>query len=162
MAFADEFNAEIMKLLEGITPEGGFGIPNVQSEVGRLGRGFERAGVRAGEQDIRGLERRGLGQSVLSATTRGRRAQQSQNQLSDAIIQLLTRSGTLAGQQRQGALRTLAPIAEREVNRPSALAQLFGGALNLAGRFGPGLLIKDPLTALLEQSLGQGGRQEFV
>jgi hypothetical protein len=150
------FQQELQKLM-GQFSQYAVGIPEIDAQIRELEEGFRLSGERNAASDRFQLGQAGMGRSVAAATTGGTRGYQAQRESAKSVLDLLVQHGTLKGQQQLGLLGTLAPTAEREANKPSTLAQLIGGGLQLAGTFGIPGLAGNPLEKMLAGILGQGG-----
>lgn len=151
---ARKFESELRSLLSQF---GDFaeGIPNLEQQKTGILREGEARGVRAGATDLDRLQRLGFGRSVGAATVEGTRGAQANRDSMQQILQLITSSGQLQGQQKLALLRALAPIAQQRANRPSTLGRIAGFAGKTAlSLFGPGLISKfggSPLLELLKR-----------
>lgn len=156
-----DFTQELNKIMAQF---GGYatGIENIEGVKADTLQQFREGGERAGEADLFGLKRAGMGQSVVSGLVGGTRQAGAERDAARAILQLLMQHNTLKGNQRLQILGQMAPIAYEESQKPGWFAQLAGGALNLAGKVAPmfmppSALDKVLMSMLSSSSAGGGG-----
>lgn len=151
------FSNELQKLMAQFGPQFAQGIPNIGLEKQAIGERAARGARVQSAQDQFGLQRAGMGQSVIGATTQGSRSASASSDAARQIIELLTQHGQLKGQQNLALLGQFAPIAYEEANKPSAFSKFAGGALGMLGQFGIPGLGGGPLQQMLMSMFGGGG-----
>lgn len=156
-----DFTEKLNELMRMYAPAGGFGIPNIGALQGQLQRQSALGARGASAQDLFQLNRMGMGRSVAGAFSPGTRQAQGMNSLLEALINLNMQNAQLSESQRQNLMGMLAPIAEREANRPGWFSTLAGGLLGIgAEAFMPGIagkLFGNPFEDLFMKAFGGGG-----
>jgi hypothetical protein len=149
--------------LSRLTPQGGFGIPNIGA-LQELLKQQSASGLRQTQaQDWQGLQRAGMGRSVAGAFAPGTRGLQFNQDLMAQLQKLFSENAQMSQAQKAQILGMLsgAPLqaAYQDANKPSWLSSLLGNVLGTGAQmampwasgkiFGnPGL---DQLMAALEQ-----------
>jgi len=146
--------------LNRLTPQGGFGIPNLGALQALLQRENLSGLRRTQARDFQGLQRAGMSRSVAGAFAPGTRGLQFNRDLMAQLQHLFAQNAQFGQNQRQSLLGTLAGnplgVAYQEANKPSFLSSLLGNVLGTgANLFGPGLAAKVMGPSSLEKMLMQ-------
>ena len=160
MANFDSINF-LQQGLNRLTPQGGFGIPNMGA-LQELLKQQSASGLRqTNAQDMQGFQRAGMGRSVAGAFAPGTRGIQANQGLMEQLQKLFANNAQMSQSQRSQILQMLsgAPLqqAYQDANKPSFLSSLFGNVLGTGASLLPMLMGAPPGMKDLMAMMSGGG-----